>query len=79
MLYAGIDADLSLWSHGIDKQTTDAALRRWREQGVLCSIMILNGMILHKIEPEPEHNPNPHPNPHCNPSPSPKLSPGPYP
>lgn len=44
-LFAGIDVDLSLWPTGIDKRTTDAALRRWRENGVLCSIMILNGTL----------------------------------
>ena len=49
-LFAQIDADLALWPHGIDKQTTDDALKMWPENGIFASLMVLDGH-LYKLRP----------------------------
>jgi len=49
-LFAQIDADLSPWPQGIDKETTNLALQMWPENGIFASIMVLNGS-LYKLRP----------------------------
>ena len=49
-LYAQIDADLAAFPEGISKRLTDAALARWRENGIFASIMVVNGSLF-KMRP----------------------------
>ena len=44
-LYAQIDEDLSAFPRGISKGLVDKALKKWPENGIFASLMVLNGSL----------------------------------